>query len=487
MTKLSTILNRLQLVILSSMIFMIPLVFSTNTRSVFEVNKLGILRVGIILLLFVYGLDYFIKRDLYHHHNQDSEHKPAFFPKELKWKRIFLEWPLIIWAISTLVSTFFSQNITISIYGTYDRWEGAITLFNYILLFSCCAKLIHSNKQAIFICWMLIISTFLSCFYGVAQALGYDLIAWSLDPTQRVFASINNPVHFCAYMGMILPLGIAGIIHMKEKFTDHSLKINPKLVNILIGFGVLTTSMIYFNMFLSFSRATWLGATSALTLFTIYALKLYSQKSISHFLLDFFSSLGFIAVFYLIFVFRTPLISPVFSLISILIFTLLIISIIVISPNSDTDQSNAQINTPKTPRYIPYLISILNILILLLLLTNLKFQLFTIPTPFTAILLGLFLLTLYYTEKQSYLKKILLVTLFAHIQFMATSIENTLLGGTLFIGGIILFFHTKQTAPLIWNRFKFILLFSVRTYFFLQYIVVKFHNRNGILKFVLID
>ena len=101
----------------------------------------------------------------------------------------------------------FFKNILISFYGSYDRWEGILTFTLYTLLIYFIANkkgLLNSKK----IIWALILASSLSCLYGIVQSFGIDIVKWSMDPSMRVFGSINNPVHYCAILGMSIPLVI---------------------------------------------------------------------------------------------------------------------------------------------------------------------------------------------------------------------------------------------------------------------------------------
>ena len=182
-----------------------PLVFTPITRSVFEVNKLLLLRVVTLFTLFFWAF----RAILY----KDNGADPALY----KWMKLRLEWPIGIWLVLNLLSTIFSQNLYVAIIGAYDRWEGILTIFNYMFLLLMVAQLITKRYQVRILFWAILGSTALSAFYGVIQSLGYDIMSWSKDPQQRVFACINNPVHFCAYVAMTVPMGIAMLLKRTKK------------------------------------------------------------------------------------------------------------------------------------------------------------------------------------------------------------------------------------------------------------------------------
>ena len=193
--------DRIYLFLCYTIIFGVTLLFSTATRSVFEVNKLGLVKISLSLLgiMFIY--------------DQLFGNKQWFFEyKKNKW----FNHSILLVAASNIVSTIFSKNILVSIYGSYDRWEGIITTSFYLFL-----VYLVANKKGISniskVIWGIIIAGGLSSLYGIVQSYGLDIISWSLDPSMRVFGSINNPVHYCAIMGMCIPLIIGQLFYTVKK------------------------------------------------------------------------------------------------------------------------------------------------------------------------------------------------------------------------------------------------------------------------------
>ena len=106
-----------------------PLFFTPYTRSVFEVNKMLLLR---LIILITYLL-WFIKTALFQHlDTRASENSITILG--YKWKKTGLELPILLWFGVNIASTYFSQNLRVSIFGCYNRWEGLITLIGYMLL-----------------------------------------------------------------------------------------------------------------------------------------------------------------------------------------------------------------------------------------------------------------------------------------------------------------------------------------------------------------
>jgi hypothetical protein len=121
---------------------------------------------------------------------------------------------------------------------------------------------------------------------------------WSVDPTKRVFACINNPVHFCAYMGMMVPVGIATLLYVSSSFRKSAMQTGLK------WFLFAVIAIIYYAQYLSFSRATWFGFALALPVFFLVVLGLIRTENAKAFIRDFFVTLIGIVIFYMYYIFN---------------------------------------------------------------------------------------------------------------------------------------------------------------------------------------
>lgn len=240
------------LILLFILVIGIPLVFTSYTRSVFEVNKLLLLRLS--SLVCVGGV---LFKSLVEKANQiKPETAETYELFGLSFKKTNFEIPFCVIIILNLISTVFSQNIFISIIGSYDRWEGIFTVFNYLILVLMFANLVTKKWQLFWVLGGMMLAACLSAFYGVLQSIGKDILSWSVDPTMRVFACINNPVHFSAYVGMLVPVGIGLLCyliawHEKKDNTLESKEIANQSNGIYILYISLLLIGINLNAFLN--------------------------------------------------------------------------------------------------------------------------------------------------------------------------------------------------------------------------------------------
>src|SRR2546426_2248577 len=137
--------------ILAVAAFVIPLSFSPSLVDEFVLPKLLLARVLVMVLAVVlvagwmrYGA--------------------------VTWKRTALDLPLLAFIASAAISTVFAVNINLAIFGTYDRWEGLLTIATYALLFWLAVQLIAGEADADWMIWSLLFSGYVVAVVAVLQA-----------------------------------------------------------------------------------------------------------------------------------------------------------------------------------------------------------------------------------------------------------------------------------------------------------------------------
>lgn len=315
-----------------------PIIYSSWTRSVFEVNKMTLMRLVLVL-----GTSTWIIRGLLVYKKNQIEDavtiaksstflfkivsgasllllfwsivKPMILINQIigvfifagvlvfisaikhSWKWTGLEWAFLAWLIINSISTIFSLTPEVSIIGAYDRWEGILTVSNYVILVWMFAQHIRTKTSLYWVVAGVLIPTTISAVYGVVQSFGIDFMKWSVDPTQRVFASINNPVHFSAYVGMLVPVGLGFLLHIS------SLNRSTDRQKYLKWVVYLSTFLCYYALYLSYSRAATLGFVASISIFYMFVLNLFNDKSPKNMLLDFLSTGILLALFYINYIF----------------------------------------------------------------------------------------------------------------------------------------------------------------------------------------
>lgn len=193
-----------------SLFVLTPLIFSPITSELFEFNKMLFIYLVTVLVVFFWVLK-------------------MILTKKIIFKKTPLDIPIIFFLISQILSTFFSIDPHISIFGYYGRFNGGLlSIISYILLYyGYIANSIRSEN----ILRLSLITSVLVILYSLPGKLGHDLTCylvsngkitdnscWSseanvFDPANRVFSTLGQPNWFGAYLTVNFFIGAYYLIH----------------------------------------------------------------------------------------------------------------------------------------------------------------------------------------------------------------------------------------------------------------------------------
>jgi hypothetical protein len=149
--------------------FLVPIAFLPNIVDEFVLPKLLLARLLVILFTIVL-LTRWLERG------------------EVTWRRTPLDVPLLAFIGSAALSTIFAVNHNVALFGTYDRWEGLLTIVTYALLFWLAVQLLVGEADARGLTWSLLFSGYL---IGVAAILtiGTRSAGWRILSRGRWWAN----------------------------------------------------------------------------------------------------------------------------------------------------------------------------------------------------------------------------------------------------------------------------------------------------------
>lgn len=155
--NLSAIVEKVIFGILVAVAALTPLLFTSLTTEFFEIPKVAFLAVAVLVLLILVSFSWVL------------EGKVII-------TRTPLDIPLLLLAITVLVSTFLSTTTYVSIFGNFPRVHGsAITWIIYILLYFIAASNIRTVVQARIIVFALIASVIINSIVAVFSYFGIYL------------------------------------------------------------------------------------------------------------------------------------------------------------------------------------------------------------------------------------------------------------------------------------------------------------------------
>src|SRR6266566_7645405 len=222
--------------------FLLPLAFLPNIVDEFVLPKLLLARVLIavsVVLLLVRWL------------RQGT----------LTWRRTPLDLPLLAFIGSAALSTIFAINRNVAIFGTYDRWEGLITIVTYALVFWLTVQLISGEADARGLTWSLLVSGYVIAAAAILQSAfgllggGYFTVAGT--NLIRPDVTLANPDFLGIFLAMLLPMAIAKLMSQRPATT----RLLAANLVVIISLGLLAT----------FTRAAWIGAVIGVV--TVFVLR----------------------------------------------------------------------------------------------------------------------------------------------------------------------------------------------------------------------
>src|SRR5438552_14794298 len=216
--------------VLRAAAFLLPLAFLPNIVDEFVLPKLLLARLLIavsVVLLLVRWLQ----------------------QGTLTWRRTPLDLPLVAFIGSAALSTVFAINRNVAIFGTYDRWEGLLTIVTYALVFWLTIQLLSGESDARGLTWSLLLSGYLIAAIAILQsAFGLLGGGYFRGPNNviRPDVTLANPDFLGIFLAMLLPVAFAKLIS-RRPMTTRVLAANLVVV-------------LFFGLLASFTRAAWIGA-----------------------------------------------------------------------------------------------------------------------------------------------------------------------------------------------------------------------------------
>lgn len=230
--------------ILCATLVIIPIFFNIVSYDQFELPKLTVLRILTSVMLGLWLVKIIIKG-------------------RLEWTPTPLDFPLLLWSLLNVLTTFTSLAPHLSFRGEYENFAGSLSNLNYVILYFITAQNIRDKKQVFMLAGSLLLSGLLTGIYSMMQLSGTDIIKWNAESMikGRYFASMGNPNFLGALLIMMIPVNIA--------FTLMALKQKKNAIALgLFGLFIL----LYVSLFGTQSRGPFLGFVVSILVFIVYGL-----------------------------------------------------------------------------------------------------------------------------------------------------------------------------------------------------------------------
>lgn len=237
-------------VILLSAVAVTPLIYTPHTLYPFIFGKITFFRVLIELAIIVFGVGFlFGEIKINKGKILESVKKPIVIAT-------------ILFFVSILLSTVFSQNLYRSFWGGMERGGGFFN-FLHLFFFLFLTVIIFNGKNWVNFFKVSLVVGFIEIFYGFLQFFRVRNFIFSLPLRERVGSFIENSSFFAAYLFFIIISGV--IVWQSSKKTD-----SEKLGKFWRIFSVSVSILAAVTIFLTKTRGAILGLAAALLFVFIY-------------------------------------------------------------------------------------------------------------------------------------------------------------------------------------------------------------------------
>lgn len=190
------------------LLFTVPFIFSPWNFELFEFNKMILTYALTVIIVSAWAIK-------------------SILSGRLILRRTFLDFPLLLFLISQILSTIGSVDIHTSIWGYYTRSNGGLlSTITYLLLYWAFVSNMDKHKTQYAIRY-LFSSALIVSLWGILEHFGrspscllitgnFDASCWIQDVQNRVFATLGQPNWMAAFLVAVMPLSWALVLSNKQ-------------------------------------------------------------------------------------------------------------------------------------------------------------------------------------------------------------------------------------------------------------------------------
>ena len=183
----------------------VPLVLNPWGANSFELPKVMLLRALILLM----GLAVLVRAiEGWGRGRQARGDQP----------RVPLLVPALAFGLVLVAATVLSVNRRASLWGSYERQQGLLTLGAYLALFSLTAINVRARAQAERLWVALIWGSAPVVAYGFLQAAGLDPFDWRTDAASSVLSTIGRANFLGSYLVLVIPLTVGRVLLARRRW-----------------------------------------------------------------------------------------------------------------------------------------------------------------------------------------------------------------------------------------------------------------------------
>ncbi len=306
--KYINILNKIIEYSFYALFFLVPLVLFPDTSELFEFNKMWLTFIISLVILAAWGSKMLIKR-------------------QFKIQRTPLDIPILLFLASQIISTIFTLDRHVSLWGYYSRFNGGLfSILAYIFLYYAFVSNFRENAKTVVkrLIAVILSSGVIVALWGLPSHFGYDptclafrgtfdVSCWTSDfqPKVRIFSTLGQPDWLAAYLAALLPIITVFLLRSKLfKETKQGLKFSPKDAFFAVLYFLIFV-LFYLDLLYTNSKSgllgLWAGAVFFAAGYILLKLRDKGKEEAKKFTWDYrFLATAIVAVLIMTFVVATP-------------------------------------------------------------------------------------------------------------------------------------------------------------------------------------
>ena len=231
---------------------LVPVFFNIQSGRPFEPDKTALLRL-LAVLMAAAGLVRVVE--------ERQAAKPPSTP--MRWRESPLLVCACVYLAAAALSTVFSIEPGLSLWGSHQRLEGLVTLLAHLTVFVSIATRLRRREQLDRLIDATVTASVPVCLYGFVQRFGVDPLDWQVPFQEwRISTTLGNPIFAGDYLAIVLTVTLAAMLWWWGRRGEAGRAARLVVYGLAAGAQVAALG-------LTGSRGPWLGAATALAGFVL--------------------------------------------------------------------------------------------------------------------------------------------------------------------------------------------------------------------------
>lgn len=186
---------------------LVPVFFDIHSGRPFEPDKTALLRL-LAALVAAAGLARFV----------EGRFGGAPAREPWRWRETPLPLAAALYVGAAALSALVSVAPRLSVWGSYTRLDGLVTLLAHVTIFAAIASRLRTRAQWDRLLDVAIAASLPVCAYGIAQASGLETLSWTRAyQAWRISTTLGNPIFAGSYLVLVLPVTLGALLSVRSR------------------------------------------------------------------------------------------------------------------------------------------------------------------------------------------------------------------------------------------------------------------------------